>query len=170
MSAEIIDLWATAKDDGRARFDDDYYITNYNINLHVLYIKESFAKEKKYYKSIVQAIPNANDNTRKLRIKYYNTRYSMDTDITIHTKDGLDTFLKKLKNTKDVYISNPGEYDDDNGEVLKHPRTIGIMEGGNNYKKSAIKKHILGRERVIYLGKYNKHYIKRNGRFVPVNP
>lgn len=45
---------------------------------------------------------------------------------------------------------------------------VGKKDGGTLYRKTTLKKRIAGRERVIYLGKNNKHFIKRKGVYVAV--
>lgn len=48
-------------------------------------------------------------------------------------------------------------------------RDIPLYGGAKQYKKTIIKKYILGRNRIIYLGKHNKQYVKMKNEFVPIS-
>ena len=66
----------------------------------------------------------------------------------------------KLKDPRDLDENEKFEY------VLLKSMT---HKGGKSLKKTTEKKHILGRERVIYKGAYGKKYIKSKGHFIAVS-
>lgn len=78
--------------------------------------------------------------------------------------DTFKNFLVQWTKTNQYVFENP------DGSVSVGLRTTTQQaKGGAPYRKTSIKKRIEGRERVIYLGKNNKQYIKRNGAYVAVH-
>jgi hypothetical protein len=161
MSATVVDLWNTAEmEKNLPKYNQSFYIDKYDEGNNVLYIKDEYHKIKKNIKSILKAFDYAIKNRKSLRL------YNPTTELyeLIKDKNQLIEFLEKSSGEslpRDVVFEHPS------GELAYgKPEWNG---GAAVYKKSTLKKHIHGRERVIYLGKHNKQYVKMNGKFVPVH-
>lgn len=165
----MTDLWELAKHHDYT--NPHYYIDEYNP--YILYIKKAYYKNKDNHIHIINAFNKAQElsmNSRYNRYYLYLERMGKDQEYEkIQTIEKLNEYLNKRKIKRAVFVSNPGEYTDE--DITKYPKNVGIRysSGGAIYKKSTIKKHICGRDRVIYFGKNNKQYVKMNGRHVAIS-
>jgi hypothetical protein len=179
MSATVEDLWSKAI--GRNYTDPDYYLTNYfdkNINL---YIKTNYYNNPENHKAIIAAFKELNElnrNHRSTKYKLFLYSGNINSYEDIDTLDKLNQYLKISSNSSPKYFLVEQPYAEEymnmspNNTFYTKPYAVGkkTPEGGATvYKKSTLKKHIHGRERIIYLGKHNKHYVKMGGKFVPVH-
>jgi hypothetical protein len=163
----------------RGRFHTIYNERN-NLN-NALYIKKAYYDNPENEAAIMEAFHRANSynirNNMTNAIPQYDPAYDSHI-IMIEKKDEPGRYIKmdsfkefddykkgvekaKPKSVKYAFIENP------DGEIFLGEAEQ--KEGGTVFKKSPIKKHILGRDRVIYYGKYNKHYIKLHGKYVAVS-
>lgn len=168
-----IDLWELAKHNN---FENPYYYID-KYNPYILYIKRAYYKKQKNHNIIKEAFDKAQQLTHnsplvnrgigyKLYIEKLNDPGSYD---RITEKRELEPyFIKKQEIKEAIFVRNPSN---DSDEYPTHVavRYGSTSSGGTLYKKSTIKKHICGRDRVIYLGKHNKQYVKMNGKHVAIS-
>lgn len=181
MSGETntpIDLWELAKYKNYTA--NDYYMDSYDDRS--LYIKHAYYSDKNNKKYILRAFHIAKEKNSHIPERQNYKRYHLRMQRTDHegvgmykqidTIEDLNKFLRQSAKKEGVYISNPGEYDEE-GNIFLHPTQVGIhrksSSGGRaTYEKTTLKKMVFGRERVIYLGAHHKHFVKMKGEFVSV--